>query len=57
MADRWDLVHLVEQLPITRIYRPVDATAPIRYRTALKRAMRDRKIDLGEARELGHLIH
>lgn len=56
MADRWDLVHLVEQLPITHIHRPVDAVALKRYRAALKRAMNDRKIDLGEARELGKLI-
>ena len=55
-ADRWDLVHLVEQLPITRVRRPVDAVALAHYRAALNRAMNDRKIDPEEARELGELI-
>lgn len=56
MADRWDLVHLVEQLPVTRVHRPVDAVALDRYRAALHQAMDDRKIDVEEARELGELI-
>ncbi|MGH3981348.1 MAG: exonuclease domain-containing protein [Pseudonocardiaceae bacterium] len=56
MADRWDLAHLVEQLPVTRVLRPVDAAALDRYRSALHRAMDDRKIDIEEARELGELI-
>ena len=56
MADRWDLVHLVEQLPITHVYRPVDAAALDRYRVALNRAMDDREIDLEEAGELDELI-
>ncbi|MDQ4104987.1 MAG: exonuclease domain-containing protein, partial [Actinomycetota bacterium] len=56
MADRWDLVHLVEQLPVTRIHRPADAAALDRYRAALHQALDDRKIDVEEARELGELI-
>jgi DNA polymerase III subunit epsilon len=55
-ADRWDLVHLVEQLPVTRVHRPVDAVALDHYRAALNRAMDDRKIDPEEACELGELI-
>jgi DNA polymerase-3 subunit epsilon len=56
MADRWDLVHLVEQLPVTRVPGPVDAIALDRYRAALHRAVDDRKIDVEEVRELGDLI-
>jgi DNA polymerase-3 subunit epsilon len=56
MADRWDLVHLIEQLPATRVHRPVDAVAIARYRAALHRAIDDHKIDLEETRELGELI-
>jgi DNA polymerase III subunit epsilon len=51
--DGRDLVHLVEQLPITR---PVDAGAFTRYELALHRATDDRKIDFEEACELGGLI-
>jgi hypothetical protein len=45
------LVHLVEQLPITRVHRPVDAVVLDRYLAALNRAMDDRKIDLEAGRE------
>jgi DNA polymerase-3 subunit epsilon len=56
MADRGDLVHLVDQLPVTRVHRPLDAVALGRYRAALNRAMDDHTIDFEEARELGELI-
>lgn len=63
MADRnrWDLVHLVEQLPMSRIPRAVDIDALDRYRAALDlysaalhRAKDDRKIKL---EEVGNLVN
>lgn len=61
--NRWDLVHLIEQLPMSRIPRAVDVDALDRYRAALdlysaalRLAKDDRKIELEEVWELGELI-